>query len=158
AAGGFSDPMERNPHAVLEDWENAAVTAETASKIYGVVIDEDTARLDVQATKALRAGRRRARVEDRIKPRRLTRAAALQLTENLVIRIEGGTPHHCCSKCDADLGPTSGNYKDYCIREDNAITHAVPLTGDPHRFVDAEPVFRQFFCPGCGALIENEVA
>jgi hypothetical protein len=44
------------------------------------------------------------------------------------------------------------------IREDNAITHAVPLSGDPHRYIDAEPVFRQFFCLGCGALIENEVA
>ena len=69
-----------------------------------------------------------------------------------------GTPHHCCSKCDADLGPTSDNYKEHCVREDNAITQAVPLAGDPHRYIDAEPVFRQFFCPGCGALIENEVA
>jgi acetone carboxylase gamma subunit len=30
--------------------------------------------------------------------------------------------------------------------------------GDWRRYIDHEPVFRQFFCPGCGALIENEVA
>ena len=34
----------------------------------------------------------------------------------------------------------------------------MPLAGDPHRFIDAEPLFRQFFCPGCGTLIENEIA
>jgi N-methylhydantoinase B len=158
AAGGFGDPMERDPHAVFEDWETAAVTAKAAREIYGVVIDENNGVLDIEATEALRAGKRRTRVEGRIKPRRLAGPAALQVTENLLIRIESGTPHHCCSKCDADLGPMSDNYKGYCIREDNAITHAVPLSGDPHRYIDAEPVFRQFFCPGCGALIENEVA
>jgi acetone carboxylase gamma subunit len=42
--------------------------------------------------------------------------------------------------------------------EVRAIAHAVPLSGDPHRYIDADPEFRQFFCPGCGALIENEIA
>jgi acetone carboxylase gamma subunit len=32
------------------------------------------------------------------------------------------------------------------------------LIGDPHRFIDDTPEFRQFFCPGCGTLIENEIA
>jgi acetone carboxylase gamma subunit len=30
--------------------------------------------------------------------------------------------------------------------------------GDYLRYIDDEPVFRQFFCPGCGRLIENEIA
>ena len=30
--------------------------------------------------------------------------------------------------------------------------------GDYRRYIDDRPVFRQFFCPGCGALVENEVA
>jgi acetone carboxylase gamma subunit len=37
-------------------------------------------------------------------------------------------------------------------------SHAVPLAGDPHRYIDDAPEFRQFFCPGCGALVENEIA
>ena len=150
--------MERDPRAVFEDWQNTAVTAKAAREIYGVVIDESSGTFDLERTKALRAGKRRARVDGRIKPRRLAGPQALRITENLLIRVEAGTPHYCCSKCDADLGPSSDNYKDHCIREDNPITHAVPLAGDPHRYIDADPVFRQFFCPGCGALIENEVA
>jgi hypothetical protein len=32
------------------------------------------------------------------------------------------------------------------------------IGGDPARFIDPRPQFRQFCCPGCGLLIENEVA
>jgi acetone carboxylase gamma subunit len=30
--------------------------------------------------------------------------------------------------------------------------------GESARFIDDPVAFRQFFCPGCGRLIENEVA
>jgi acetone carboxylase gamma subunit len=50
------------------------------------------------------------------------------------------------------------NYKLHCVREDRGVEHATPLAGDPARFIDARPEFRQFFCPGCGSLIENEIA
>jgi acetophenone carboxylase len=81
-----------------------------------------------------------------------------QATENISVRLDGGTAYQCCSRCNTELGPVSENYKLHCVRQDNAVNHATPLAGDPHRFIDALPVFRQFFCPGCGALIENEVA
>ncbi|MGH8665240.1 MAG: acetone carboxylase subunit gamma, partial [Burkholderiales bacterium] len=50
------------------------------------------------------------------------------------------------------------NYTLACARYDAPIEAANPIVGDPARFIDARPVFRQFFCPGCGRLIENEVA
>ncbi len=158
AAGGFGDPMERDPELVFADWQNGAVSAAAARDIYGVVIAADG--LDAAATAALRQAVRRDRIAraQRTPPRRLTGPIALVITDNLRIRIEGGTPHHSCAKCDADLGPTHDNYKDHCLREDRPVAHAVPLSGDPHRYIDAEPQFRQFFCPGCGALVENEVA
>jgi acetone carboxylase gamma subunit len=42
--------------------------------------------------------------------------------------------------------------------ETSPITASNPLVGDYRRYIDEEPVFRQFFCPGCGRLIENEIA
>jgi N-methylhydantoinase B len=159
AAGGFGDPMERDPALVFEDWQNGAVTLRAAREIYGVVIDEKAGALDGKATIFLREAKRRARTERRsAMPRALKGPIALRITDNLLIRLDGRTPHHCCARCDADLGPASDNYKDHCLREDNSVTHATPLAGDPHRYIDAEPVFRQFFCPGCGGLIENEMA
>jgi N-methylhydantoinase B len=158
AAGGFGDPMERDPELAFADWQNGAISREAARDIYGVVITETS--LDPAATISLRASARRGRLQraHRAPPRRLAGPVALTITDNLTVRIEGDTPHNCCAKCDADLGPAHDNYKDHCLREDRSVAHAVPLSGDPHRYIDAEPQFRQFFCPGCGTLIENEVA
>ena len=44
------------------------------------------------------------------------------------------------------------------MRRESDIGTANPNIGDYRRYIDDTPVFRQFFCPGCGALIENEVA
>ena len=160
AAGGFGDPMERDPALVVEDWRNGAVTLGAARNIDGVVIDESSARLDADASVALRQGTRAARIArgGGQKPRRLAGAVALLLTDAIAVRIEGGTPHHRCARRHADLGPAHDNYKDHCLREDRPVAHAVPLLGDPARYIDATPEFRQFFCPGCGGLIENEIA
>lgn len=159
AAGGFGDPGDRDPELVLEDWRNGAVSLAAARGIYGVIIDDQAEMIDLKATKALREETRHRRVKDiKLKPRKLTGIGPLRVTENLSVRLEGKTAHHCCAKCDTDLGPTSDNYKDHCLREDNSIMRANPHVGDPHRFIDDEPVFRQFFCPGCGTLIENEIA
>jgi N-methylhydantoinase B len=160
AAGGFGDPMERDQALVLEDWQNGAVGMTAAREIYGVVIDEAARSLDEAATQALRQATRRARVEraGKTRPKRLAGPVALCITDNLTVRIEGDGPHHACAKCDAYIGPAGDNYKDHCLMEVRPITHAVPLAGDPHRYIDAVPEFRQFFCPGCGTLVENEVA
>ncbi|HUB96102.1 MAG TPA: hydantoinase B/oxoprolinase family protein [Stellaceae bacterium] len=160
AAGGFGDPMERDPALVLEDWLNGAVGTAAARDIYGVVVDETSRGLDAAATRALRESVRRTRVDraGTAPPRRLSGPLAFTLTDNLAVRIEADGPHHACAKCDVDIGPTRDNYKEHCLTEVRPIAHAAPLAGDPHRYIDARPEFRQFFCPGCGALIENEIA
>ncbi len=159
AAGGFGDPMERAPQSVFDDWQNLAVSVEAARDIYGVAIDARTGALDEAATAKLRAAKREARVKKAgRKVSTLKGELAFLATENLGVRREAGTMHYCCAKCATDLGAVAGNYKENCLREDNTILHAVPLSGDPQRYIDAHPEFRQFFCPGCGTLIENEVA
>jgi len=45
-----------------------------------------------------------------------------------------------------------------CIVDRRPIAESNPLVGDPARFIDDDVEFRQFFCPGCGTLIENEIA
>ncbi|SJM59470.1 hydantoinase B/oxoprolinase family protein [Gulosibacter sp. 10] len=51
-AGGFGDPLERDPGAVLEDVLDDRISREFARREYGVVIDGDA--IDEQATSALR--------------------------------------------------------------------------------------------------------
>jgi N-methylhydantoinase B len=57
-AGGMGDPTTRDPALVEADVLDGKVSPESARDHYGVVVDPATLRLDVAATKALRATRR----------------------------------------------------------------------------------------------------
>ena len=158
AAGGFGDPAERDAERVAKDViENGAVSVAAAREIYGVVITADE-RLDPEATRALRAGRREARRRKDGSTRTLAGKVVVQLTDNLAVRREADGLHTCCAKCATDLGSIRENYKDHAVRQDNDIRHSNPNVGDYKRYIDERPIFRQFFCPGCGALLENEIA
>ncbi|MBU6270670.1 MAG: hydantoinase B/oxoprolinase family protein [Betaproteobacteria bacterium] len=158
AAGGFGDPLERDPLRVLKDVvENLAVSRESARQIYGVVVRDDET-LDEEATRALRAERRDAHRRKDGSVRTLSGRVRAQLTDNLAVRREKEGLRMCCVKCAADLGPLRENYKAHAVRVDSDIRDANPHVGDYRRFLDERPVFRQFHCPGCGALLENEIA
>jgi N-methylhydantoinase B len=158
AAGGFGDPLEREPEKVRADvFDDRCVSIAAARDIYGVVIAED-GRLDTDATRKLRDSRRDANRRKDGCVARIEGAVVSHLTDSLDLRREKTGVRIACSRCAADLGPARENYKDRCVRRDNDITAANPNVGDYRRYIDDRPVFRQFFCPGCGRLIENEVA
>jgi N-methylhydantoinase B len=62
-----------------------------------------------------------------------------------------------CRKCGHALSAADRNFKDGAIRWDRPIEDANPLIVDPVTFIDDEVVFRQYICPGCATLLENEV-
>ena len=76
----------------------------------------------------------------------------------LVARENGGEKFLACAACETYLGKISDNYKTHCILEERPVSASNPLIGDPARFIDEGAQFRQFYCPGCGTLIENEIA
>ena len=183
AGGGFGDPIERDPERVRDDvFEQAAVSKQAAKAIYGVVFKRDES-IDTKATAKLRESIRQKRMGYQGGTSKLRKAAPeLELrpmTENLAIYkpnqaklthaaekaalSKGKMPSKpesrwCCRACRTDLGLISTNYKLACRRYDAPIHSANPNIGDWRRYIDDEPVFRQFFCPGCGRLIENEIA
>jgi N-methylhydantoinase B len=158
AAGGYGDPFERDPERVREDVvENRAVSRDAAREIYGVVIGEHGA-LDLETTRQLRAEQRAGRRRKGAPVKILAGKVAARASENLDLRREAGGLRYACAKCAADLGPLRDNFKDGCVALEREIAAANPNIGDWRRYIDDRPVFRQFFCPGCGALIENEVA
>ena len=57
AGGGYGDPLERDPHRVLDDVLDEYVTLEQAREVYGVSIEPETMTVDDGETAALRAGR-----------------------------------------------------------------------------------------------------
>jgi N-methylhydantoinase B len=61
--GGYGDPLERDPEAVLHDVENGYISRESAKSDYGVVLTEESGDLsvDVAATNAQREDIRESR-------------------------------------------------------------------------------------------------
>jgi N-methylhydantoinase B len=148
AAGGFGDPLERDPAKVEADVANGDVSEKAARDIYGVIIG------DMNATASERERLRKARLNGSRSTKKLNGKVTFLATEGLAVRGK----RWCCAKCAADLGPLSRNYKEACVRADRPIESSNPIVGDPKRFIDPLPSFRQFCCPGCGRLIENEIA
>jgi N-methylhydantoinase B len=150
AAGGFGDPLERDPAKVEADVANGDVSEKAALEIYGVVIG------DARGTERRRADIRARRIQGTSrKASRLTSPVLFHATENLAIH-KG--MRYGCAKCATDLGSVHENYKNACVRNDLPIEASNPIAGDPKRFIDPLPQFRQFCCPGCGLAIENEIA
>ncbi|MBI3374539.1 MAG: hydantoinase B/oxoprolinase family protein [Betaproteobacteria bacterium] len=158
AAGGFGDPLERDPEKVRDDvLDSRSVSIDAAREIYGVVITKDGA-VDSEAARVLRSQRREVNRKQDGPVTRLTGKVRSKVTDNLDLRRERGGARLCCTKCAADLGSVRGNYKERCMLHEAEIGTANPNIGDWRRYIDERPVFRQFHCPGCGALIENEIA
>lgn len=59
ASGGYGDPLERDPAAVVEDVRQEKVSVQHAFVEYGVVMSAETLGLDAEATALERAKRRR---------------------------------------------------------------------------------------------------
>ncbi len=60
-AGGWGNPLERDPKAVLQDAGEGKISSEHAQQEYGVVIRPDGREIDWGETEALRAARRQRR-------------------------------------------------------------------------------------------------
>src|SRR5260221_14220092 len=103
AAGGFGDPLERDPEKVRDDViEQRSVSAEAAREIYGVVITS-AGHVDAPATANLRAGRREA---DRRKDGavgKLPGEVVARVTDNLDVRRHRSGLISACAQCGADL-------------------------------------------------------
>ena len=156
--GGFGDPMDRAFDDINEDLEHYAITPAAAHEIYGVVVGAD-GKLDEAASLARRAALRAARVARGGRSASVLSGALLcEASVNLHVRQTDQGAHWACAKCASDLGAVHANYKDGCLREDHPVAASNPLIGDPARFIDDAVTFRQFFCPGCGAQIDNEIA
>jgi N-methylhydantoinase B len=54
-AGGYGNPLERDPHAVAEDVRQEKISPAKAREIYGVVLHAPEQALDIEATRTLRA-------------------------------------------------------------------------------------------------------
>ena len=74
---------------------------------------------------------------------------------DLHLAIEDGRV--VCRSCGEDICAAEENYKLHSLCERKPLTEAGALVNDPAVYVDDEMEVRQFYCPGCATLLENEV-
>jgi N-methylhydantoinase B len=157
--GGYGDPLDRDPEQVGLDVELSVVTRESADAYYGVVLSGDGFDVDAEATDKLREERRRSRMSWDVAAAGESESVPesdddRELTETLV--LSGSAI--ACGRCRTRLSAADGNYKDGCGTIEGAVEESGPLMVDPAVFVDQKLAFRQYVCPGCGTLVETEVA
>jgi N-methylhydantoinase B len=133
--GGFGDPLERDPAAVLEDLVVGAVSPEWASRGYGVLFDED--QIDGRATIARREQMRRARIPRARRPRAAARLAPAPRAGALCPRCGEPVAEERCARRQVDL---------------RALGPAIlPYTDEP--ILAAEEVC----CARCGMLLDVRI-
>jgi N-methylhydantoinase B len=160
AGAGYGDPLERDPEAVRRDVYLEDISLRAAREIFGVVLvgEGEELRVDAKGTAALRRAALIERLGREPRPYAAARLPIVRrITEYLDLVERDGARWLACSRCNQPLGPAKENYKLHCHRNDRPIQAANTLIGEPHRFIDDAVHFRQFYCPGCGGLIENEV-
>ncbi len=154
SAGGYGDPLRRDPHRVAEDYREGRLTRGWAQRAYGVVLDE-TGTVLAQETERLRRQMRRHRIGTEPKPQTAAdEPDARLLAEGL--KLVGGWIR--CRYCDHPLSPPTENYKLHCLRKSLPIQDANPYILDPKLYIEETLEWRHFHCPGCGALLQTELA
>jgi N-methylhydantoinase B len=161
AGAGYGDPLDRDPEAVRRDVYLEDISPAAAREIFRVALagEGEDLRVDASATAELRRAALAERLGRAPRPYDGARLPVVRhLTENLDLVDRAGARWLACSRCGQPLGSANENYKVHCHRVDHAIQAASPLIGDPSRFIDDDVEFRQFCCPACGGLVENEVS
>jgi N-methylhydantoinase B len=154
-AGGYGDPLERDPARVVLDLQRGNITADWAVEAYGVVLDEK-GRANLEATDVQRAKLRKARIRKAPKGerRKVEAAHARRVAEGLLL-ADGLL---ACSKCEKEICAASENYKLHCAVIERPVQATNPNVLDPKTYVDDKMVFRSYACPSCGLLLQIEIA
>jgi N-methylhydantoinase B len=166
SGGGYGDPIKREPQLVVNDVTSRVISGDVAARIYGVILRDGT--LDGAAT----AGRRQE-----IRRERIRRAAAPQhplspqpapngtpltrlhdVAEELELVAIGTERYIACKDCGHFISGGNGNYKLGAARIDGSLMEIdAELFPDPAGEFDAPIVYREYLCPNCGVLFENEL-
>lgn len=160
--GGYADPLDREPSLVAMDVRNGAISLNAAKSTYGLAFKGD---LEIDYTETERA--RRRMVEERLRRGRKLRdfdkdrggvgkvIRKHHISEYLIIcEHEMGSVAQC-AKCGYAFCRSEENYKYFSLVWEGYPSES-GLTPERHPRDGGEMIYREFYCPGCGTLLEVE--
>lgn len=152
--GGYGDPIDRDPAAVLSDVSQGLVSSAAAAEVYGVALVNDGAAIDEAATVARRVAIRSERAGNPVGPelavRQSIEPSGQPLGEYVQLLADGATQ---CTWCGALLAAAGELLKEQCVLRSRHIDVAGPGRPGEGEFVLIEAI-----CPTCGSLIDTDLA
>lgn len=161
-AGGYGDPLTRDPALVAADVADGSVTEEAADRVYAVVLQDGA--VDGGATTALRRSRLLHRLQaagagrDALVAERPAGADPGLPSIADVYLVDRGAGHMACHRCGTVLCAIGESPKLGMAVLERPLTDLTPGAPDPLTFVDDEVVWRDLLCPGCGVRLAAETA
>jgi hypothetical protein len=161
--GGYGDPLDRNPRAVVRDLRTGATSLEVARNTYGVVVDPQTLILDAAKTEARCREIREERVAAGRGPALPAQQSGngpewktvLRCHEYLEIVSDGGAARYRCIRCGYLFCAADENYKKYCVKRvvalDQFAQRPLPSRGPYLGHL------QEYICPGCATLLQVDV-
>jgi N-methylhydantoinase B len=150
--GGYGDPLDRDPRAVLTDVRLGLVSMEAAEEIYGIALDVDRDEVDEEATRSRRLQIRSERAGHPVASTERAEIApsGMRLSEYLQRGRSGETQ---CTFCGDVVAPPGADWKDHAVVRRLPVSKAGPFRSDSGEFVLIESL-----CPGCGTALDVELA
>ncbi len=153
--GGFGDPCMRDPKRVEKDVHAGLVSKERSRDTYGVVLTPE-GNVDLEATAALRADLRRARLAEAeparasAGPRRSVNHRERSPYGGLSLgEVAGGEHVLACGDCGVVI------CADHADFHDHVPTRLKSPASLGHKTVRLDwQTYREYFCPECGALLD----
>jgi N-methylhydantoinase B len=152
--GGYGDPIDRDPAAVLVDVLSGLVTEEAGREIYGVVLDLDAETVDADATRTRRLEIRRERIGRDVDARYAERGEVARtgrrVAEYLQQDRDGGTQ---CTWCGDPFAPATSAWKDHAVLSRVPVSHAGSRRSD-----EGGLELIRSCCPTCATLLDTDLA
>jgi len=161
--GGFGDPIDRDPQAVLRDCRRGWVSRRIAEEIYGVILNGAGKAVDSAATETRRAQIRDARRRESSSVSGQTHAAParqngwrrlLKFHAALEIATDGERRMVRCAHCGHLFCTADDNYKLYALHRVVDLNDFMPPLASGEPFIGEYHIYT---CPGCATQLQVDM-
>jgi N-methylhydantoinase B len=159
--GGFGDPLDRHPGAILSDFGRGWVSREVSEKIYGVIFTSDGKAVDQHATENRRREIRGVRRQGARRSAEQTQTRGkngwsrlIQFHAALEIASNGAAKAIRCIRCNHFFCDANDNYKLYALHQVIDLNDLLPrlASGDPYI-----GEYHIYSCPGCATQLQVDM-
>ncbi len=162
--GGFGDPIDRDPLAVLQDFRRGWVSREIAEKIYGVILTGDGKTVDNEATESCRREIRdeRKREGKTISGKTSGITAPVQNSWRQLLRFHaslelagnGKQKVIRCTRCGHLYCRADENYKLYALHRRVHLSEVMPPLPSGEPYIGEYHIYT---CPGCATQLQVDM-